>query len=533
MRTDEGERRACLGLGPVWPLRPFAAAAIALVLVLLASAVTWPMACSDGARDQADTLYNAWLLAWNNHALLSGMNPLTPPIFLGQPDGAGRGDLLLAQSLAGAPLLGLGTTPIRAHNMLFVLSIAFAGWAVMLLARRMGADLWGGFFAGCACVCLPYFQSHLWHLQLASVGLGVLALERSMAFLDHRSRGWWIPALILLQGAASLYQWMFTNLAMALILIWALARGLRKRPALLFGLAALGNALMAPLLTHHLSNAASWPVDQIASVDLMAFLSPWESSLLLGGARPGVVFGEVALWPGSAVVVGAAAALMASRLRRRIPAPWLLAGLTVFFGALSLGPTLVAMGRQLSPAPFRLLAMLPGMASIRLPARAGFFALLPLLVIAAIALRGKPGLAIAAAIACLVEVLPRPLSMYEVPRRDEHRWVAENHPASVVFLPLDPSLERPERECERLYGSTLHYTPMVNGYSTSLPEGYRETVEILNRWPESKADSLLDLLGVECVVYQGGELPQANAVLGDGRISASIFLRQQRANNSR
>ena len=497
-----------------------------MVLLLLAATVTWPMAVSGGARDHADTLYNAWLLAWNHHALTGLEDPLAPPVFLGQPDGAGRGDLLLTQSLAAFPLLAAGATPLRAHNILFVISMAFAGWAVMRLARRLGADRWGSLFAGCACVCLPYFQSHLWHLQLASVGLGVLALERAIAFLDGRSSGWWVPLLILLQGAASLYHWLFTDFALALIVVWAIARRRRGTALRLAGLAALGNAALLPLLAHHLRNAVSWPVDHIASTDVLAFLSPWHSSILLGAARPGTVVGEVALWPGSAVLAGAVVALAASTVRRRVRGVWLLAAIALLFGAFSLGPTLVAGGSGLAPGPFRIAALLPAVGSIRLPGRAGFFALLPLLVLSGVALSRRPVLAGLGALLCLLEVFPHPRPMYSTRRCREHRWLAANPREAVVFLPMEPSLERPETECLRLYGSTLHFTPMVNGYSSSLPSAYRATAEILNGWPSAGADSLLDRMGVDCIVYENSLVPNADTVLSDGRINVSVVTRR-------
>ncbi len=499
-------------------------AAAAVVLLLLASAATWPMAVSGGARDHADTLYNSWLLAWNHHALTGLQNPLTPPVFLGQPDAHGRGDLLLTQAVTVTPLLGLGLSPLRAHNVLFVLSIAFTGFAVMRLARRVGADFWGGLFAGCACVCLPYFQSHLWHLQLVSPGLGILAMERALSFLDRRASGWWVPVLLVLQGCAGLYHWLFTGMALVIVSAWALFRRQTRRAAALAGLSALGGVAMLPLLRRHLQNAASWPVDHIASADLLSYLSPWESGYLLGAARPDVVEGAVALWPGSVVVVAASAALMAPRLRRRIRAPWLLAALALIFGAFSLGPTLVAAGSQLAPGPFRLAALIPGMTFIRLPARAGIFALLPLLLLSATALSKRPRLAFLGGLLCLAEILHPPIPMYNPPPDIHHRWLAENRPASVVFLPMVPDLVRPEMECSRLYGSRLHFTPMVNGYSTSLPRGYRETAAVLNGWPSAESRSLLDRLGVGCIVYEGSNVPGADTVLTDGRIDISIVV---------
>jgi len=238
------------------------------------------------------------------------------------------------------------------------------------------------------------------------------------------------------------------------------------------------------------------------------------------------VRGEVALWPGSAVVVAAAVALLHPRLRRRVRAPWLLAVLAVVFGAFSLGPTIVVGGRQLAPGPFRLAALLPGVTSIRLPARAGLFALIPVLSLAGVAVSGRRTLACLGGLLCLAEVMHSGLGMYPPPPDHAHRWLAANPQESVVFLPMKPDLSRPERECSRLYGARLHFTPMVNGYSTSLPDKYREAAAVLNRWPAPEADSLLDRLGVECIVYEGRDVPGADTVYTDGRIPVSVLRRR-------
>jgi hypothetical protein len=122
--------------------------------------------------------------------------------------------------------------------------------------------------------------------------------------------------------------------------------------------------------------------------------------------------------------------------------------------------------------------------------------------------------------------------MYPTRRCREHRWLAANPREAVVFLPMEPSMERPERECLRLYGSTLHFTPMVNGYSTSLPSGYRATAGILNGWPSAEADSVLDRIGVDCIVYEdGSEIDadtaiDADTVFSDGRIYVSVISRR-------
>ena len=161
-----------------------------LLCSALAAAVTWPLAAhpASGAHDGTDTFFNTWLMAWNHEALTSLQNPLDAPIFEGQPDAGGRSDLLLTQTLAAMPLRFAGLGPLAAHNLVLVLSLAFSGLAAYLLARQVGCGRAGALFAGGAFVCLPFFQSHLWHIQLFSAGLSVMALMQAFRIASNIAR---------------------------------------------------------------------------------------------------------------------------------------------------------------------------------------------------------------------------------------------------------------------------------------------------------------------------------------------------------
>ncbi|MBN1434089.1 hypothetical protein JW921_04970 [Candidatus Fermentibacterales bacterium] len=518
-------------------------AALALYFVALAALLTWPMLprAGHGAYDHADSLFNTWLMAWNHHALLSGSDPMDLPIFLGQPDADGRSDLLLTQAILAIPLRLLGISPLGAHNLILVLSIALCGLSAYLFSRSVGLSVAAAWFAGTAFAATPFFQSHLWHVQLASCGLSVLALAQSVRMALGRGPGpvpsaLLLSLLILLQGCASLYYLVFLDIALLLLAVFvALGRmgGPRRLPALaalLCGL-LLGNLLMLPLLGNQLSNAVTWCPDTMTSTDLAAFLAPWESSILEGWARPSFLAGEAALWPGL-IVVGCLVAWFA-RLRKKArssgSAP-AMEGFLICLGLLSalviVGPTVSLGGRGIAPAPWRLLAWIPGFASIRLPGRMGFLFLLPACVIAGATLqRARRFVPWLLGLLAIAEVMHPPLDLIAVRPPPYHDWISARGVESVVILPMFPSFDRPEPECLRLYGSMASFTPMVNGYATSLPRDYPETARILNEWPSAPAERWLDSAGVEAVVTEGFVPPDADRVWMDGRVPAAVVLR--------
>jgi hypothetical protein len=491
------------------------------LFLLLAVVVTWPLAVTDNPHDHLDTLFNSWLISWNTHAVLSGENPLNLPIFAGFPDGNGRNDILLAQSTVALPLQIAGLNAVRIHNLLLVLFLAFAGVAASVLAAETGASVSGRLFTGSVVVLLPYFQSHVWHIQLFSAGFSFLAIVYALRTLKGKTPGWQLGVLVLLQCLSSLYLWYFLNLAVVLLLVTAFFLKERKKlPAVGIWWAA-GNLVSLLFLIPHIKNAQAWPIDTIASTDVMAFLAPWGNSTLLGWIRPGFIHPEAALWPGLAVVAGSIWFLIRGRKNR-----WdvFLLACVVFFSVFSLGPVLVAGGKALAAAPFRFLAQLPGCSSIRLPARAGIFALVPLAVFAGRKLGEKPLLAAAGVLLAAVAAWHPPLETIPLGPQPWYRWIANNSFTRVLYLPVSTDPNRPEIETLRLIGSTCCFTPSVNGYSTTLPAEYAEYARVLNQWPSQAADSLLRELHVDCIIMEDAQPLQADTVFFDGRIHVSAVV---------
>ncbi len=492
--------------------------AAAVLCSALAAAVTWPLAARPGAgaHDPADSFFDTWLMAWNHEALTHLENPLAPPIFEGQPDAGGRNDLLLTQSVAAMPLRFAGLSPVAAHNLVLVASLAFAGFALFLLARQLGTAAPGALFAGGAFVCLPFFQSHLSHVQLFSAGISVMALRQAFLIAQGERGAPWLGALVALQCMASPCYAVFLGIALLLFLPWAARRGGWRALSRVSLWALAGFAAAIPLLLPIFSDATRWPVDTVASADVSALVSPWENSMLLGRFRPTSTTGGAAFWPGFAVVAGTAAWMLRRDRKDRLPFGWYLAALALLFLAVSLGPDLVLFGRPAAHAPWRLVAGLPVLSSIRLPSTAAFLFILSAILAAGRAISGRSGLAALGLALCLAEVWPGPIRLVDAGPERFHGWLATQRFSRIAILPIGTDPDSPAGECRNLMGQTVHFTPMVNGCGTSLPEGYAGTAAILNTWPSPGADSLLDALGVECVICRGFIPPEADPVWTTG-----------------
>jgi hypothetical protein len=109
---------------------------------------------------------------------------------------------------------------------------------------------------------------------------------------------------------------------------------------------------------------------------------------------------------------------------------------------------------------------------------------------------------VAAGSLAVLEAWPHPLGLVEVPAagRAVDAWLAAAPiPGAVVILPMYAP-PRAHLEARRLLGSTAHWRPLVNGYSSHFPRGHRETVETLNAFPADAALARLRALGVRYVV---------------------------------
>jgi len=205
-------------------------------------------------------------------------------------------------------------------------------------------------------------------------------------------------------------------------------------------------------------------------------------------------------------------------LRRREIDPWQR-------GLLAAGAATAALSFPIFFDP--LARLLPGLGAMRVPARFNAFTSLAIVCLAAAALdrriRGRPAAArrrgalifTAVTALLLVEVCPRPVSWVELEDEEDFpdvtQWIADQPDIHALLeVPLaDPSLAAPYLvNISYMYYGTLHWKPLVNGYSAHVPLA-TEWLSQRCCWPAPDAKTLARLRrwGVTHIVIHRSELP--------------------------
>jgi hypothetical protein len=135
--------------------------------------------------DGADPTGQAWLLAWNGHAILHDPGALWDTnMFYPDHDALAFNDSLLGYAPAGFVGNGMGAAILR-YNIVFVLAFAFAALGGYALARQLGANRVGAAIAGAAFAYAPWRYGQDGHLNILSTGGIALALA-----MLARGHGW-------------------------------------------------------------------------------------------------------------------------------------------------------------------------------------------------------------------------------------------------------------------------------------------------------------------------------------------------------
>ncbi len=216
------------------------------------------------------------------------------------------------------------------------------------------------------------------------------------------------------------------------------------------------------------------------------------------------------------------------------------AALTLLAAWLSLGPTPQSRGQilQLPPLYALLYDYVPGFSGLRVPARYAMVAGVFLSILAGggaavLIRRAKSGAWMTAAIALLFLVeasfAPMPVNLSWGGRGIEppdHVEPASRAPAVYQHLAAMPDAKviaefpfgEPAWELRYVYYSTVHWKPIVNGYSGAFPQGYLARVAVLQRLdqrPDEAWRALKDAGTTHVVVHEGAFAPgEADVVKG-------------------
>lgn len=318
-------------------------------------------------------------------------------VFAPYPDTWALSEGYLLQGLLGYPAARVSGSAALGYNVPFFLGAAGTVVGSGLLFARLAGPGWPALLGAVLFSWGPGRLNNFGVLATIWAGLVPGALALGLSYLD-RGRARTLTAFSaswLVIGFSSLYGLVLGGLSASLILLWSGLRGGRKRIRRLAVLAATGTLVaailafaMAPYfrMREDFDARASLAEIEGHAADLASLLHQGCFSgpgrTLLDALLPGFPEGASAFFPTFTFLAVAAAFLVARmralamarqrnpsrprpalRLAERAPGPWLFLMLFAFVSAL--GPTVRFLGRPLGPGPWRLVAELPVLSSLR------------------------------------------------------------------------------------------------------------------------------------------------------------------------
>jgi hypothetical protein len=481
---------------------------------MLTVVMTWPLV-TDMSRlgrtaNSGDARYAVWNVAWVAHALLESPTRLYDAnIFYPHDHTLAYSEANIGAGLIALPVWAATRNPFTAHNVVVLFAFASSFVTTFLLVRRLVRDDLAAATAAVLYAFCPYLFSHTAHIQLLlafGVPLSMLAFHR---LVDEPSvrRGVWLGLALTAAALSCAYYGIFAALMVGFGTFYYAAsrrmwRNARYWTAIATG-AAVSLGIVVPFFLPYL--AIQEETGFARSLDDARAYAAMFASYLASGARAhrwmlpfiGKWGGEV-LFPGfCALALGALGVVAIVRRRRDMndPAPNRDAETAVFYGTIGV----LSFWATLGPAAGLytiLYYTLPVFSFLRAPGRMGIVVMLCLALFAAYGVRllresaprWSMAIGLAACVLALVDLLQIPFD-----------WRVERpfpRPYSVLaMLPRGPVTEFPfhDRRIDfhlhttPMLRSTVHWQPLVNGYSDHIPSDFREIAPRLASFPSRDA----------------------------------------------
>jgi hypothetical protein len=493
----------------VWqPIRRFPRLACLFLFVGLTIVETWPLA-SDPARlsrnDNGDTILNTWIIAWVAHqAPRSPLQVFDGNIFYPERNTLTYSEAMLVQGAMAMPIRALGASPVLTYNLVLLAGFALTGWAMCLVMVRWTDDWAAGITAGTLVAFNAHNLARMPHLQTQHVEFFPLTLLAFDALLrEPRLRHVVRFALwFCLHALTSYYLFVIATLGLAAAFLarpdaWRNGRALQVALWLTVS-AGLSAIVLAPYLlpywlTYHLKGfsrplqgllGAEWS-DYVTSPARFShwLLGRWSSADPLFPSFSGLIL----------TAVGIATGVVLRNPRARMCLAFGGFGFLLSFGTAMPGYAL-------------LYHAFPALHGIRTVSRFGYLPIVAVGICAGFGLseirRRMAGSPFRAAVGVLIvgvaalELLAAPIRYRRfdgIPAIYEQLQHVPN--AVVVELPM----ARPgaiASNAPYMLNSTVHWHPLLNGFSGFIPGSYVEHYEALRDFPSPASIAALRQYGV-------------------------------------
>lgn len=501
---------------------------LGLFHLLLAMVFTYPLVLH--AEDQTviadtsgDEYQTMWFFWWMKKALLALQNPYwTNDIYY--PGGTGLAyHLSPSTNLMALTVSGLTGAPINSplvFNVLVFGTFVLIGLASFALIRHVSGSALAAFLGSTLIAVSPYRMLHLNHLNLLSMGWGILSLYFVVRMIEQPRIRYAVLAAICF--AVLYYASLSDALMLAMLLVVftllssrAILRHAARGAVIRTGAAAVAlSCLMTlPGILQLRSTGSEWETSTrdltVYSADPGYFVLP-----LSGPARAAhaSALGQLAAWgpPGATSGqseaflgwgLGIASLMTLITTRSRPKWKWLV--LTIVFLVLALGPTLRLWGSLhfVGRMPYEWLReSVPFLELSRTPLRFASLAHLCLTVFASIGmaswcqsigdrLRMTTARAVLAAAAVVLvagvaffEARPLRIELWRAVTHDIYPTMAAD---SSIRAVLELPIKRPNHFHNRyMYWQTVHGHKLVNGYLTHPSPNADSLLAVIKTWGE-------------------------------------------------
>jgi hypothetical protein len=465
---------------------------------LVAIANSFPLILHPGTSigQHGDSYFSVWRLAWVAHQLRADpWHLFDSNIFHPNRDTLAYSDAMLLPGLVLAPFNWMGISPLVVYNLTLFAAFVASAVAAFLLVRELTGSTPAALVGGVIFAFSAHRLDHFDHLELQFafwIPLAVLYWHRAV----ERDRGYLAVGLLAAgQILSSIYHGIFFAAWLAVATsLWFVRTPLRalRAAVLILWLPLVTLAVYSLPYMKSRAEVGERPMSDVVgySASAMDFLSAPANNVLYGWTDE-LSTNERHLFPGIVATLLLVVGLWPPLDRTR----------AVHAAALAFA-LLLTLG--VNGPIYRLLYdwVLP-FRGLRVPARADILVLLGTSVLAGFGLRRAmsvmtsqrmAAMAAAASVTLAsVECLARPTLIPANP--DASVWYAwlRTVPDAVVFeWPVTvPWRLYDMRDVRYMYRSTLHWRPMLNGYSGHYPESYVKLLYTMRDFPYTPA--LLDL----------------------------------------
>jgi hypothetical protein len=476
------------------------------------------------ASYEGDARLVIWILAWNNHAVLSGLSLFDSNAFYPARASLAYGEHMFGISLFTLPVYALSRNPVLAYNVIWLLAwLLNALCAHAVLKHYTQSHL--SALAGSLVYTFSFYKMHHAHGHLQQVWtwllpLSVLLLER-WTTRPRLGTGFAWGLCVVLQSLSSWYLAVMTLVVQgiaALLVVPAWIRPpLRGRFWHLVLVTVMAAAVMTPFARPYRMLPPSSAGEMTGnSADLASYVVPPENTwpgqiwLRMLGSGPRWIWGERTVYLGwLALALGTLGTVQVFRRRQYRLAAFALMLIVLGF--------IISGGPEASGPVYSKMSGLPGLSAFRAPAR---FALVVLLGLSILVAQGANLLQACGrggriALLALLPVMVSEWYVVEFPAGKPpsapvpaiYRTAEVRASRALVSLPIHSRRSDWWREADYLYYSTAHWRPIVNGYGRSEPPAHSQVVSHMMAFPGPNNARRMRELGVEHLVLHSDRYP--------------------------